>query len=164
MKKLFVIVCLICFSMPVFADKILYSYPQQAFYYYYSENFDIKNFSKPEEIIPAYSEYTLFVYDNIKPTDNFKYYGNHFLMEDDPGFMFEMVMRGIENQPKFYVKQYIGENNIPETYICSFDGQNQTKYIYNSETKSFVKQLTFNNGAIDLLSICNPDYIPGQDI
>lgn len=93
-------------------------------------------------------------------------------IKDEPGFMFDMIINGINLKPQYYVqgkKGCDGNNyNGDCTDICKFsDIKNknlQIKYTVNPQEGNIVKQMEFDNGPVSLGNICNPDWVPGMDI
>ena len=76
-----------------------------------------------------------------------------------------MVMSGIDNQPTYYVNRTINQNGEVEINLCEFKKDYwQIKYMLNPQTNKFEKQIIFNNGKLGVTSICNPNYVPFQDI
>jgi len=171
MKKIFILfVLLFSVAVPVLATemKLLAKYPKTGFYYYYSPDFKFKDFNKPVEINTPSGEYTMFVYTKQVNPASFTQRHN-YKIEDDFGYMFDMISVGIENQPLYYIRRqpnYIDDKpNDFKLEICQLKSDNtQIKYILDPVTNTLVKQLEFNNGELGIGSLCNPSYIPGQDI
>ena len=167
MKKIILIICLIFIGLLVFANnsqqKMLASYSSQGIYYYYMPNFDIKTFKKPKDVKLVNSNYIIFIYDKDFPSNNFLY-RDEIKIENDPSYLFEMILVGIKNEPTFFVSKTT-KNGEDEVSICELKKDNwQVKYILNPKTKKFEKQVIFNNGKLGITSICNPNYVPFQDI
>ncbi len=171
MRKIIVVFGLILFALPTFSSemKLLAKFPNAGFYYYYSPDFNVENFQKPNEITKSEEgNYSIFIYNKEIPKEKFIYYDNedHNLIEDNGSELFSFLMNGINNKPSYYVYRSPDyEEDDVEKYICRFNPNNlQIKYIYQPEQAKYIKQLEFNNGELGITSICNPSYIPGQDI
>ena len=167
MRKIIISICLIFVCTLAFADnnqqKLLASYSSQGIYYYYMPNFDIKTFKKPKDVKPVDSNYIIFIYAKDISSNNFSY-RDEIKIENDPGYLFEMMLVGIKNEPTFFVNKTT-KNGEDEVSICELKKDNwQVKYILNPKTNKFEKQVIFNNGKLGITSICNPNYIPFQDI
>lgn len=169
MKKIITLICLlISVCVLVFANnnqnKLLASYSSQGIYYYYMPNFDIKTFTKPKEVKSVDSRYVIFIYDKDLLTNNFAY-RNKIKIENDSGYLYDMILVGIDNEPTHYVNRTINQNGEVEVNVCEFKKDNwQTKYMLNPQSNKFEKQIIFNNGKLGVTSICNPNYVPFQDI
>lgn len=167
MKKIITIICFIFVCIFALANnnqqKMLASYSSQGIYYYYIPNFDIKTFKKPKDVKPVNSNYIIFIYDKEISSNDFSY-RDEIKIENDPGFLFEMILIGIKNEPTFFVNKTT-KNGEDEVSICELKKDNwQIRYILNPKTKKFEKQVIFNNGKLGITSICNPNYVPFQDI
>lgn len=160
-------------------SRLISSYPKQGFYYYYYEKFNPLEFEKPEEIIPVYGTYSMFVYDENLPESHFdgisiwnekiKAYDNYMQIKDDGGYLFDMILVGLEFKPAYYVREHPNCHNGYNGKcldICKFNKNNnkQIKYTLNPESGEIVKQMEFDNGEVSLGNLCNPDWIPGVDI
>lgn len=171
MKKNIVLFSLMLLALPAFSSemKLLAKFPNAGFYYYYSPDFDIENFQKPKEITKSENgNYTIFIYDKVIPKEKFIYYDNedHNLIEDNASQLFSFLMNGINNKPSYYAYRSPDYEDCDiEKCICKFNPNNwQIKYVYQPEQAKYIKQLEFNNGELGITSICNPEYVPGQDI
>lgn len=143
---------------------LLYSYPKNGIYYYYISAFDIDNFKKPAEVKPANGIYNIFIYDKKISTAQL-HHRDRYDIEDDSGYLLDMLSVGVENNPIAYVHRDNDVSGDVQVDVCIFEsGNEQIRYLLNPETGKFVKQMRFNNGEIGILNICNPDYVPGQDI
>lgn len=159
--------------------RMLAEFPKQGIYYYYYKDFNPTKFKKPDEVIMDDGSYTIFVYDENMYDANFKErmlwddktksYHDYVDIKDEAGYMFDMIMNGVELKPKYFVRRHRDCLNSYEGKcidICEFkEGTNlQTKYTANPWTGEIVEQMTFDNGPVGLGNICNPDWIPGMDI
>lgn len=164
MKKILIVLSFICFTLPVLAGEMIYSYPSQGIYYYYEPHFDINTFKKPTEVKPANFTYSLFIYSKKPNIQMFKTC-NDIKIENDAGYLFDMLNAGIGNKPDYYLNRYV-DNDETVVNLCKIDNisNNQIKYILNPETGKFVKQIEFNNGDIHMGNICNPNWLPFGDI
>lgn len=151
-------------SQNIREQELLASFPNTGFYYYYDPNFDINTFKKPIEVTPAETDYFIYIYDN--PYNKEKFLKDFETpIEDNGGFLFSMLKVGIENKPHYFIHRTIDDNNMVEMSICEFKPNDwQVKYMLNPETDKFVKQVIFNNGELNIASICNPSYVPFHDI
>ena len=73
----------------------------------------------------------------------------------------------IDNSVSVHVKAWdvVFQDGEDEVSICELKKDNwQIRYILNPKTNKFEKQVIFNNGKLGITSICNPNYIPFQDI
>lgn len=160
MKRIFIILLLFVFCLPVLATqgRLLHSYLSIGVYYWYEPNFNIETFKISDQIKPVNTIYTVYIYDQVKNPKVFKnYLGRN--IEDDASNMFDMYLMGLNNIPVGYI-----HHDSQETYACTFKGDEQTRYVMNPETNRLEKQMTFNNGELGIISICNPDYLPWQDV
>ena len=162
--------------------RLLYKFPNLGIYYYYYPDFDPLKYQKPDEV--QYTEnnfYTIFIYNENHLSSVFETYPvynekgamvDSMFIKDEPGFMFDMIINGINLKPQYYVRGQKGcdSNNYngdcPD--ICKFsDIKNknlQIKYTVNPQEGNIVKQMEFDNGPVSLGNICNPDWVPGMDI
>ena len=169
MKKLIILTCLLIFiCVHTLANnnqmKLLASYPSQGVYFYYMPNFNIDTFKRPPKIQPVDSRYVIFIYDKDISAKNFAY-RNKIKIEDNPGYLYEMILIGIDNGPTHYINRTINQNSEAEVNVCKLKKDNwQTKYMLNPKTNKFEKQIIFNNGKLGVTSICNSNYVPFQDI
>lgn len=160
MKQILITLLLVIFCLPVLATqgKLIHSYSSIGVYYWYEPNFDVDSFKIPSEIKPVDTMYTVYIYDQVKSPKAFKnYLGRN--IEDDASNMFAMYLMGLNNTPIGYIHR-----DSQETIACTFKGNEQTRYVMNPETNKLEKQMTFNNGDLGMISICNPNYLPWQDI
>lgn len=171
MKKFIILFCTLFLGIPTFAAemKLLAKFPNAGFYYYYSPDFNVENYSKPVEITKSEDgNYTIFIYNREIPSDKFLYYDNedNEKIEDDYSQLFSFILNGINAKPSYYIYRSPDyDDSEIERYICKFESNNlQVKYIYHPDLKRYIKQLEFNNGELGLASICNPEYKPGYDI
>lgn len=166
MKKVLILLCFLCLSLPVFsASKMLHYYPATSVYYYYAPDFKPENFVRPMQVKHSNFVYTLFIYTKPISADKFKTLDGQ-IIENAPGWLFSMLIAGINNKPDYYVVSSLDEFNNEEISICKLDNKtyDQIKYTNLTESGNIVKQMTFNNGEFSIGSICNPKYVPGNDI
>ena len=168
MKKLIIFISLLIFiCISAFANnqhKLLASYPTQGIYYYYMPHFDINKFKKPNKVKIVDSRYIIFIYNKNISANKFAY-RNKIKIKDSPEYLYDMVMSGIDNLPIYYVNRIINQNGEVEINLCEFKKDYwQIKYMLNPKTNKFEKQIIFNNGKLGVTSICNPNYVPFQDI
>ena len=168
MKKIFLLfICFLSIYWCAFANtqqKLLAAYPNQGIYYYYIPKFDINTFKKPKDVELFESNYTIFIYDKEIPHSEFAH-RNKIKIENNSSGLFDMILTGIEKKPTHYVNRSVNENNDIEVSICKLKQDNwQIKYMLNPKTNKFEKQVVFNNGSYGITSICNPNYVPFQDI
>ena len=168
MNKLIIIICLLItaciFLFAKSPQMLLASYSTQGIYYYYIPHFDINKFKKPEEVQMVDSRYIIFIYDKEISTNEFAY-RNKIKIENTPDFLYDMILIGIEKQPTHFINRTINQNGATEVNVCEFKKDDwQIKYMLNQQTNKFEKQIIFNNGKLGVTSICNPNYVPFQDI
>lgn len=143
---------------------MLYSYPKNGIYYYYVSDFNIDTFKKPEEVKPAENTvYHIFIYDKKLSAQQLNHRDRYDIM-DDFGYLFDMISVGVENEPIAYVHRSLEDDEV-KVYACRFEQDNeQIRYVMNPETGKFVNQMRFYNGELGISNICNPNFVPGQDI
>lgn len=165
MKKVLLLLFVFNFNFPCFAGEIIHSYPSQGIYYYYEPNLNVNTFKKPSGVEPADFTYNVFIYSKKLPRKNFKTF-NDVKIENDAGYLFDMLSAGINNKPTYYLHRYTDYSDSVIVELCKLDysTNNQIKYILNPETGKFVKQVEFNNGKIHMGNICNPNWVPFHDI
>ncbi len=152
--------------------RLLYKFPKQGIYYYYYQIFNPLNYKKPEEVqYTMNNHYTIFVYSENYSSSDFETLTvydengamlNNIFIKDEPGFMYDMIINGINLKPQYYIAGQKGcENNnykgdCPD--ICKFSTKEnsnlQIKYTINPLEKKIVKQMEFDNGPIVLGNIC----------
>ena len=166
MKKFLVLLGLLCLTLPCFASaKLLYSYSSNGIYYYYMPDFKPESFVKPADVKRNDLTYTMFIYTKPVNPSSFKYFDGQTIL-NEAGWLFSMLLVGINNKPDYYVFSSLNEAGYEEISICKLDNKtyNQTKYTNKTESGNIVKQMVFNNGKFNMVSVCNPDYTPGSDI
>lgn len=166
MKKVFVLFVLLFLALPCFASaKLLYSYSSNSIYYYYMPDFKPENFKKPLEVQRGDLSYTMFIYSNPVTADKFKSFDNQPI-PNKADELFSMLIVGIKNKPDYYVFSSLNDAGYERINICKLDNKtyNQIKYTNDTENGDIVKQMVFNNGEFNIVSVCNPDYVPGSDI
>lgn len=166
MKKVLVLLGLLCLTLPCFASaKLLYSYSSNGIYYYYMPDFKPESFVKPAEVKRNDLSYTMFIYTKPIGVDNFKSFNGQPILNKAEQ-LFSMLLVGINNKPDYYVFSSLNEAGYERINICKLDNKtyNQTKYTNDTESGDIVKQMVFNNGEFNIVSVCNPDYVPGSDI
>ena len=155
-----------CVVIPCFAaEQLLHSYSSNGIYYYYIPDFNPEKYTKPIEVKYQDRYYTMFVYSKPISADKLKNFkGNP--INNETGFLFPMILTGIENKPDYYVFASLDQFNNEDIKICKLNNTtyDQTMYTNKTETGEFIKQMTFNNGEFNVGSICYPDYVPGGDI
>lgn len=166
MKKVLSLFVLMFLALPCFADsKLLHSYPASGMYYYYIPDFNPESFTKPAEVKRNDLYYTMFVYTKPVSVSSFKSVDGQTIL-NNAGWLFPMLTVGIKNKPDYYVFSSLNEAGYERINICKLDNKtyNQIKYTNDTESGDIVKQMIFNNGEFNIGSICNPDYVPGNDI
>lgn len=166
MRRILILLTLLCCALPCFAAaKLLHSYPAAGIYYYNIPDFKPESFVKPAEVKRNDLNYTMFVYTKPVNASNFKSVDGQTIL-NEAGWLFSMLSVGLKNKPDYYVSSSLNEAGYERINICKLDhtNNNQIKYTNDTESGDIVKQMTFNNGEFNIGSVCNPDYVPGNDI
>ena len=166
MKKVLVLLALLYFAMPCFAaTKLIHYYPSTSIYYYYSPDFKPESFVKPAEVKRTNFSYSMFIYTKPLSASKFKTFAAQQI-QNEPGFLYPMILIGIENKPDYFVFSTFNEYNHEIINMCKLDNKtyNQIKYTNQNESGQIKRQMSFNNGEFSIGSICNPDFVPGDDI